>query len=256
MEYSVAMNAYRKLCTEFYDIDKPAAPPEAYAFYRAKAEEAGGPILEPMCGSGRFLIPLLREGFHIDGSDGSPEMLDACRARIEKEGAAASLAQQMLHEIEVSREYALVMIPEGSFCLVTDPEAAQEALRRIFAALRPGGRFVLDIERDMGKPAGSWGWGGRWVERPDGAKIICSWLGRYEPEEKVSYSLLRYELIQHGALLATEFEDFNLRLYGLEEMEALLASIGFCEIAVHRLYGPETPSAEDETVVFEARKPG
>ena len=50
------MNSYRRLCTEFYDIDKPRPPDEAFAFYRGRAEQVKGPILEPMCGSGRFLL--------------------------------------------------------------------------------------------------------------------------------------------------------------------------------------------------------
>ena len=52
------MSAYGSLCTEFYDLDKPSAPADALAFYVARARKVGGRILEPMCGSGRFLLPM------------------------------------------------------------------------------------------------------------------------------------------------------------------------------------------------------
>ncbi|MFO7787927.1 MAG: class I SAM-dependent methyltransferase [Halospina sp.] len=76
------MNSYGKLSTAFYDLDKPYPPPDALAFYTHYARAAGSPILEPMCGSGRFLIPLMQEGFKITGVDASYDMLSgsACRA--------------------------------------------------------------------------------------------------------------------------------------------------------------------------------
>ena len=39
-------------------------------------------ILEPMCGSGRFIIPFLEEGFNIEGFDISDDMLNSCRERM------------------------------------------------------------------------------------------------------------------------------------------------------------------------------
>jgi SAM-dependent methyltransferase len=68
------MNTYQTLCTQFYDIDKPDAPADALKFYMDYADKADGRIFEPMCGTGRFLIPMLQKGFDIVGSDGSPHM--------------------------------------------------------------------------------------------------------------------------------------------------------------------------------------
>jgi hypothetical protein len=53
------MSSYGSLCTEFYDLDKPNAPRDALDFYALKARAAGGRVLEPMCGSGRFLVPMV-----------------------------------------------------------------------------------------------------------------------------------------------------------------------------------------------------
>ncbi len=49
---------YGSLCTEYYELERPNAPEDALRCYLQFAQEAHGPILEPMCGSGRFLIPL------------------------------------------------------------------------------------------------------------------------------------------------------------------------------------------------------
>src|SRR3954451_11701159 len=105
------MRSYLKLCTEFYDIDKPDAPPEALAFFADYAQRAQGPILEPMCGSGRFLVPLRLRGFDIDGIDASSRMLEACRGKLTRLGLQATLLQQRIEAAEVPRRYALVIIP-------------------------------------------------------------------------------------------------------------------------------------------------
>jgi len=224
------LNSYRKLCTEFYDTDKPTAPPDALAFYRRYAEEANGPILEPMCGSGRFLVPLAEAGFDIDGSDASPDMLDACRRKCEARGLTPNITEQLLDKLETTRQYALIFIPAGSFGLITDPQSTKESLRRIHDVMLPGAKLVLEVPVRTLTESCSWPWGGRWIDRADGARLIVSWMGRYDADERVSHSINRYELVKDGKLLDTEFESFDLRSYDREEITALLQEANFTEI--------------------------
>ncbi len=42
---------------------------------------ANGPILEPMCGTGRFLLPLIEDGFDVHGFDASDHMLGVLHAK-------------------------------------------------------------------------------------------------------------------------------------------------------------------------------
>src|SRR5207237_717349 len=87
---------------------------QAYTDFRAAfAAEARGPIHEPMCGSGRFLLPLLAQGHDISGSDSSASMLDACRARGESLGLIPRLTRQPLAELSCSPAPALIFIPSG-----------------------------------------------------------------------------------------------------------------------------------------------
>ncbi|MBK8207742.1 MAG: class I SAM-dependent methyltransferase [Planctomycetes bacterium] len=76
----MAMTAYGDLCTQFYDLDKPQAPELALEWYSQRLQGAGR-VLEPMCGSGRFLVPLVSRGLLVDGVDPSEPMLRACRAK-------------------------------------------------------------------------------------------------------------------------------------------------------------------------------
>jgi hypothetical protein len=153
------------------------------------------------------------------------------------------------------RHYALVMITAGSFSLITDLGEARECLRRIHDHMLPGAKLVFELERFLAdRPSEGWPWGGRWVERPDSAKIIFSWLGYYSAEERISRGVHRYELVKDGELLATEFEDFELRFYDPQESETLLAECGFTDAAMYRAYAFEVPGETDETIVFECTK--
>ena len=250
------MNSYLQLCTEFYDIDKPAAPPDALEFYLRYAQRARGAILEPMCGSGRFLIPLMQRGFDIEGVDASPHMLAACRARCASLGLLPTLHPQFLHALSLKRPFNLAFIPAGSFTLITDLAQVKESLRRIHAALLPGAKFVFETCRRKPEASHSWPWGGRWVQRDDGARIIISWLGHYDASTSTAHDVHRYDLVKDGVLLASQFEELDRRRYTLKELRLLLEEAGFREFKVFKAHALRDPDDADEDVVVECCKTG
>jgi SAM-dependent methyltransferase len=249
------MSQYGKLSTEFYELDKPVAPPDAFDFYEAFAREAGGPIHEPMCGSGRFVLPLLAQGLDISGSDTSEHMLDACQKRAQELGLAPKLTLQALQALTCERAPHLVFIPSGSFGLLLDDASVAAALARVHAVLAPGGTFLVEAERLVHSPPALSGvWGGRWVERPDGAKLILSWLSQYSGSANVTNSVHRYELVKDGQVLAVEYDDFRVRSYESEEFGRLLAHAGFVDIEGLKPYERGPADVSDEAIVFCARK--
>ncbi len=141
------MSQYGKLSTEFYDLDKPCPPQGAFRYYLDYAEKAGGPILEPMCGSGRFLIPLMARGIEVVGVDASPDMLSACRRKAELAGVQPALYQQYLHHLKLPDTYPLIIIPAGSFCLLTDPTIIRKSLDHLYTHLASGGLLIIEIEQ-------------------------------------------------------------------------------------------------------------
>src|SRR5688572_24771645 len=104
------LDSYKSLCTEFYDLDKLHAPPDALEFYWRLFAESGGPALEVMCGSGRFLLPFAARGADIDGIDASPDMLAACRAKLAERGLHAGIYEQFVDELALPRTYRFVFV--------------------------------------------------------------------------------------------------------------------------------------------------
>lgn len=105
------MTAYGTLCTKVYDLTKPLASGAELDFYKQRLKKSDL-ILEPMCGSGRLLIPLLQEGFTVHGLDNSRDMLANCRKRI----SSLNLPQPTLFETSVENmqlesQYDAIIIP-------------------------------------------------------------------------------------------------------------------------------------------------
>ncbi len=249
------MNPYGELSTEFYALDKPEAPPDAFDFYEAFAREAAGPIHEPMCGTGRYLLALLERGLDVSGSDASSHMLEACRTRAQERKLNPELSQQSLEALYCERPPRLVFIPSGSFGLFIDDAQARAALRRVHEVLAPGGRFLVEAEKllpSQAEPSGVWG--GRWVDRADGARLLFSWLVQYSGAADVTTNLHRYELIVGGKLVETQFEELKVRSYAPEDFRSLLESAGFRDIEALKPYERAAADETDDAIVFSARK--
>jgi SAM-dependent methyltransferase len=253
------MHTYGKLCTEFYDIDKPTAPPEELAFYLEHARQANGAVLEAMCGSGRFLIPLMQASIDLDGLDASSDMLDACKCHCTQRGLGRELEprlyQQFLHEMDLPRKYKLVFIPAGSFALITDLTQIREALKRLRDVLLPGGRLLLEVDLHLNlesNPSGNWC--GRWIKRPDGAILNLSWLTTLEAQTQTYASLERYEVFKDGQLIETELEETAGRSYMPGELEALLEEAGFVEVRTFKLLSDQPADETDLEVTIECRR--
>jgi SAM-dependent methyltransferase len=72
---------YRGLAAECYGLWFGDEPFGDRAFVHDRPRRNGGVALEIGCGTGRLLVPFLREGLAVEGLDASEEMLAICRAK-------------------------------------------------------------------------------------------------------------------------------------------------------------------------------
>ncbi|HSC25462.1 MAG TPA: class I SAM-dependent methyltransferase [Candidatus Babeliales bacterium] len=245
---------YLNLCTEFFDLDKPAAPAEEYAFYRYYVARSQGPILEPMCGTGRYLIPLVEEGFTVEGFDASPFMLKALHTKCAQKNITPHVWEQFLEGVPVTKQYNLIFIPDSSFCLFLNPAHIKMCLQKIYNLLENNGTFVFDIETIYAVPALTGVWQGKAYKKPDGTTLIASNLP-LPIENSVATVICRYELMDKTNIMQTEMEYFQIKLYYPTEMDVLLKEVGFSHIKKIEAYNlTSSPSAQDYTIVYECIK--
>lgn len=120
------------------------------AFWRRLADEAGGPVLELGCGTGRVLVPVARAGVPVVGVDRSAPMLDRARRRIRRaRGIRAALVRADIRQLPFAERFSLVIAPYGILQSLTRDQDLERALEAIARVTRPGGRLGLDLVPDL-----------------------------------------------------------------------------------------------------------
>lgn len=116
-------------------------------FYLALAAEAGGPILELGCGSGRTLIPLAEAGYDVVGLDNSPAMVARARGWLENSPAVehARLVVGDMTDFDLQATFGLITVPFHTWLHLTTRPAQLSALAAIRRHLRPNGRLVIHL---------------------------------------------------------------------------------------------------------------
>ncbi|WP_458207373.1 class I SAM-dependent methyltransferase [Haladaptatus sp. NG-SE-30] len=115
------------------------------SFYLDAATDAGGPVLEGACGTGRLYLELLRRNVDADGFDVSPEMLDILREKATTENLTPTVWEGNLRSIGANRAYTLALVPYNSFCNLRGVDDQIEALEAFHDVLEPGGRLLFDV---------------------------------------------------------------------------------------------------------------
>lgn len=228
---------YGKLCTEFYDADKKFATQEEVDFYKSLFATSEL-LLEPMCGSGRLLIPLMQEDYQIHGVDNSQDMLESCRKRANKLGLKPILFKEEIENFKSTNQYDGIIIPFGSFQLFYPREKAFQMLEKFREFLKPNGKFVLDLFVP---------WDALWkdneeensqrkVQLEDGSVIKIDSHNIANKFEQFILSDSTYIKLVDGEVISQETEQMYVCWYYRYEIELILEKFGFKNIIFKERY--------------------
>jgi len=228
------MGGYGPLCQAFYDADKPRAGDAEIAWYLDRLPRNAGAVLEPMCGSGRLLIPLAERGLALHGVDNSPAMLDACRARLAAAGVEATLVRQDVVALNLPFRYAAAFIAAGSFQLIADPGEARSTLARVRAHLVPPRVLLMDLfvpDAALHRP-GAPEVEIRSVRDANGARITVRSESSVDAEARLLSMQLRYERRTGSGGIEREDESLAFTWYDEDEISTLLGAAGFDTVSI------------------------
>lgn len=247
---------YGRLATEIYELDKPVGRPfPALAYYTRQLAGVTGRILEPACGTGRILIPLLEAGLPVEGLDSSPDMLAVCRQHARDRGLDPVLREADMTAPAEPAAYQAVIVPAGSLMLLDGRDTAPRALAAFRDSLVPGGRLIVDVDPPSlaaGPPVTS----ARFWERAPYLWTMQVMSTSHDAAANQVTSLLRYEKWRDGGLVATELQRFRLQYWSLPEFGQLLAGAGFTDVTVTAGYREGRPPGPDDDVwTFHAVRP-
>lgn len=228
-------NYYGCLCTEMYEILHKQAPQDELDFYLSYARK-GERILEPLCGSGRFLVPFSTRGFDISGMDLSEEMLEKLRQKIPD----AKVIRADIINYAVQEKFDYIFIPSGSMSLFTDMNMCKDILRKMKEFLAPEGKYVFAVDTIFDRCTED----GEYkvkvsVKTKEGYELILKTKNHYDENSQTQFSPSIYELYNGTELLQSENMDFQTHLYRYGEMEKYLKECGFKSISTYSSYRKE-----------------
>ena len=105
----------------------------------------GAKILDLCCGHGRHLIPLAKMGYQMIGLDLSKKALSILAKRAKNEKLKIRIIRADMREIPFKNEFDAVINIYTSFGYLETDYEDFKVLKSISKALKPGGKFLIDI---------------------------------------------------------------------------------------------------------------
>jgi len=237
------IKSYGELYSLFYDATEKYASESEVDFFVSFIKRNQGRVLEAMSGSGRLQIPLMQQGYTVDGVDHSSAMLARCYQRCAKLGLEPELYEQSLENLALPHTYSTIIIAFGSLQLIADRDLVLKALKNLYAHMLPGGNvlidvFIPDITIEEGSVA---------TTRLDEHRIIrVTKRHVFDVEKKLAHSFCLYELIVDGIVCQRENALVEIVWRSDNEWKKLLLEAGF---EIIRIYDETFKESELSRVV-------
>jgi len=204
-------------------------------------------ILEPACGSGRFLTTLPKHGYRVTGYDRSGEMLEYARGRIEAAGTsdAVTLVKADMETARFPREFDAALNSINSLGYLLEDDDIVSHFRLTGEALKPGGIYIVHISCGHDGPFQSEC--SIWEMEQDGVKVKTTWRVENEDREaRRSHQICTMEIDDHGEKRVF-IDRHELRLWIYEELRELVDRAGSLELVA--IY---TDTSENKPVPLDA----
>lgn len=200
-----------------------------------------GRVLDLACGPGRHSIPLAQRGFGVTGVDRSAFLLERAKRRGAEVGVEVEWLQADMREFSRPSSFDLALSLFTSFGYFSDDADNQRVLDNVFASLRPGGHFVLDM---MGKEILAR------VFKPTDSSEDAEGLTIQRRKVVDDWSRIKNEwiLVRDGSAQTFRFDHW---IYSAREIKQMFADAGFAEVKAFGDYlgAPYGPDASRLVVV-------
>lgn len=245
------MDAYHALAVSYDRLTNDVNYRQTVDFYKEiLAREGCRPrtAVDLACGTGSVALLLAGEGMKVIGVDLSPEMLCVASQKAQALENPPLFVCQDLSRLWLPRGVDLAVCALDSLDYITDPAACEEAIKRVYRVLNPGGIFIFDVNTPEKLRAMD---GQVFLDEDD--DVYCVWRGSFDEETNIcSYGMDLFQ--RRGELWERAFEEHCEYAYSEQQLRSYLKSAGFTGIQVYadRLF--EAPRPGEQRIYFSARK--
>ena len=113
--------------------------------WRELAADAGGPVLDLGCGTGRVALDLAGQGHRVMAVDTEEAFLHALRDRARTAGVEVETTASDVRSLRLGSRFALAVAPMQLLQLLLTTGERREALLRVRGALERGGRAAFAL---------------------------------------------------------------------------------------------------------------
>jgi ubiquinone/menaquinone biosynthesis C-methylase UbiE len=200
------------------------------------------------CGTGSVALLLAGKGMDVIGVDMSEDMLTVAQQKAcELENPPRFICQR-LEKLHLPRGVDLAVCALDSLDYITDPADCEEAIRRIYRVLNPGGTFIFDVNTPQKLRAMD---GQVFLDEDE--DVYCVWRGEFDRDTNIcSYGMDLFQ--RHGDVWHRSFEEHREYAYSEEQLTLYLKKAGFTHIEVYADRRFEAPGEGEQRIYFKARK--
>jgi len=249
-----------------YDVVTPSDFRGDVAWYRHKALESGGPVLELGAGTGRITLPIAQAGVAVHALDSHAAMLQALRRKLSNLPGAVQervrVVQADMTDFDIRQHFPLVIAPFRAFLHNLTTQDQLSCLRRVHQHLRPGGVFAFNVfhpsldfmAQHAGAFTGVWRWTGS-HDLPGGGQIIRSEANRYDTVRQLVHSHHRYEEYDDAGHLTRAFlHTLDLAYLYPSDIRRLLDQAGFADVEIWGDFEGHPLQNDGDELVVEAKR--
>ena len=245
------MNAYHALASSYDRLTNDVDYAAIVAFYHLILEKENvhpKSVIDLACGTGSVALLLAEKYDRVLGVDMSEEMLTvACQRAMEQEKMPTFICQK-LQELHLPRAVDMAVCALDGLDYILDPADCQEAIRRVYKALNPGGIFIFDVNTPEKLRAMD---GQVFLDEDD--DVFCLWRGEFDEETNIcSYGMDLFQ--REGEQWYRSFEEHKEYAYTAQQLTDYLKAAGFTHIRVYADGRLEAPKPGEQRIFFSARK--
>ena len=245
------MDAYRELAASYDRLTNDVDYEATVAFYWELLDREGlapRTAVDLACGTGSVTLLLAQRGLQTTGVDMSPEMLCMATQKAEGLNNRPVFVCQKLQELRLAWGVDLAVCALDSLDYVTDPRDCQEAIRRVYKYLNPGGCFIFDVNTPEKLKAMD---GQVFLDEDD--DVYCVWRGEFDEDTNIcTYWMDLFQ--REGNVWNRSYEEHREYAYSAQQLVSYLKAAGFTGIEVFGDRKLTSPQPGEQRIYLKARK--
>ena len=248
--------AYRTLAASYDALMLDADYFERVTFLEGLFREAPfpvGTVLDLGCGTGTVAWLLAERGYRMIGVDASEEMLSVARGKAAKfpgDFPPPLLVCQSMERLDLgiwTADAAISTLDAMNY--LTREQNLRETFRRVFRALRPGGRLIFDVNTPY-----KFSCMDEQMYMDDAGDTFCVWRTFFSPKTRIcTYQVDLFRKRWDGAW-DRSFEEHRERAWSEEQLRRFLLESGFARVTVTGDLSRRPPKEEETRWIILAEK--